>query len=66
MMGLLTWVGKGGSGHDGMAEEGRDSGVLLLNPLPIADTPHALLQIVLALPVFGTIGPFILLQLLLR
>lgn len=32
-MGLLTWMGKGGSSHDGMAEEGRDSGVSLLNPL---------------------------------
>ena len=65
-MGLLTWLGKGGSSQDGMVEKGRDSGVSLLNPLPAADTSHALLQILLALPVFGTIGPFILLQLLLQ
>jgi len=56
MMGLKIRVGKFGSSPSGMAEERKDSRVLLPNPLPGADTSHALLQILLILPVFGTTG----------
>lgn len=56
---------KDGSSQGGMAEEGRNNGVLLPNPLPLPDTSYVLLQILLTLPVFGTIGHLVLLQLLL-
>lgn len=62
MMSLKTWVRRDGSHHGEMAKKGRDSGMLLPDSLPIADTSYALLQRLLALPACVIAGHLVLLQ----